>query len=72
MQHSDRDDDAYNLAIRKFLKQLGVTTHQELEQAMADIEPGEELPVTATISIPELNFTHEVKATLIGPDRRDG
>ncbi|XDZ66090.1 DUF6494 family protein [Alphaproteobacteria bacterium LSUCC0684] len=69
MQKNDMNDDAYTMAIRKFLKQLGVTTHQELEKAMAGIEPGAELPITATISIPELNFTHEVSATLIGPDR---
>jgi len=69
MQKNEMKDDAYTMAIRKFLKQLGVTTHQELEKAMAGIEPGAELPITATISIPELNFTHEVAATLIGPDR---
>ena len=69
MQHNEMKDDAYTMAIRKFLKQLGVTTHQELEKAMANIEPGAELPITATIHIPELNFSHEVSATLIGPDR---
>ena len=69
MQNTDMKDDAYTMAIRKYLKQLGVTTHQELEEATADIEPGAEMPVTATISIPELNFTHEVSATLIGPDK---
>ena len=68
--------DEATLAMRKFLKQLGVTTHQELENALlkavsnGQIEGAASLPVTATLSIPEIDFSHQVQATLITPSKQ--
>ncbi len=62
------------MAMRKFLKALGVTTHQKLESAMADavasgkMSAGELVDITATIIIGELDFTHQVTATLTAPE----
>ena len=68
---------ASETAMRKFLKQLGVTTHQKLEAAlqarlkdgMADA--GERLAVSAQIAIPELGFTHEIQVELMVPEADD-
>lgn len=76
---SDRKPDmaemsASEMALRKFLKQLGVTTHQKLEQALrtrlddGSGSAGDKLSVSATITISELGFTHEIQADLILPE----
>ena len=65
---------ASEIAMRKFLKQLGVTTHQRLEAALAGrlkdgmAAAGDRLTITAQIAIPELGFTHEVQAELMVPE----
>ena len=78
---SDRKPDmaemsASEMAMRKFLKQLGVTTHQQLEQVLqarvqSGATAGDKLAVTATIHIAELEFSHEIQADLILPEAKD-
>ena len=78
---SDRKPDmtemsASEVAMRKFLKQLGVTTHQQLEEALqarvqSGARPGDKMAVTATIHIAELEFSHEIQADLILPEAKD-
>jgi len=61
------------IAMRKFLKQLGVTAHQELEAALqaavADgrLAAGAGVAVNAEVTIAELGFTHRVEGTLLTP-----
>jgi len=61
------------IAMRKFLKQLGVTAHQELEAALraavADgrLAAGAQVAVNAEVTIAELGFTHRVDGTLKTP-----
>ena len=68
------DMTASEMTVRKFLKQLGVTGHQKLTDAMDDsvrsgiVSSGNELPVTATIEIGTLKFSHIVTASLIAPN----
>lgn len=68
---------ASETAMRKFLKQLGVTTHQKLESALqarlknGTADAGERLTVTAQIAISELSFTHEIQAELVVPEAHD-
>lgn len=63
------------MAMRKFLKTLGVTTHQRLDEALAGavaaggVEPGAQVDITARVTIDELGFSHEVSATLTAPER---
>ena len=65
---------ATEMAMRKFLKHLGVTAHQELADALvkavADgkLQPGASVSVTARIEIADLAFTHDVSANLVAPD----
>ena len=63
------------MSMRKFLKALGVTTHQKLEAELAErvasgsVAPGAQVEITASIAIGELDFSHEVSATLTAPER---
>jgi MOSC domain-containing protein YiiM len=65
---------ASEMAMRKFLKQLGVTAHQELAGALAKavadgkIAAGAEVVVTARVEIADLQFTHDVTANLVAPE----
>ncbi len=61
------------ISMRKFLKALGVTTHQKLEAAIADavasgsLDADQAVNITAKIEIAELSFNHEISATLVTP-----
>ena len=65
------------ISFRKFLKNLGVTTHKELEKLISSkIENGElnessTLNITAQIKIEELNFNHSISSTLILPKKNE-
>ena len=74
MSTSPRDEmNEDEIAMRKFLKQLGVTAHQELETALkaavADgrIAAGAELAVSAVVTIDSLGISHRVDAVLLAP-----
>jgi hypothetical protein len=55
------DDEAFNLSVRKFLKQLGITSQREIELAVRDlIDEGrlkgdESLPARATVTVEGLD-----------------
>ena len=65
---------ASEMSMRKFLKQLGVTAHQELEAAVAKavadgkLAPGGSIDITAELTIVELGLSHSVAARVIAPD----
>ena len=65
------------ISFRKFLKNLGVTTHKELENLInKKIENGElsensSLNITANIKIEELSFNHTITSTLLLPKKND-
>ena len=71
---SKTEMNATQMAMRKFLKQRGVTAHQELADALAKavangkLQPGDPVPVTARIEIADLAFTHDVTANLVAPE----
>jgi hypothetical protein len=68
------DMTASEMTVRKFLKQLGVTGHQKLTDALGEavrsgvLTPGSELPVSATIEVGMLKFSHSVDASVMAPD----
>ena len=68
------DMTASEMTVRKFLKQLGVTGHQKLTEALDEavssgvLTPGSELPVSATIEVGKLKFSHSVNASVMAPD----
>ena len=57
----------FNMSMRKFLKQVGVTSQQAIEAAMRDnSEAGKTYAVKAVITIEELGLTHEVTGEIAG------
>ena len=65
------------ISYRKFLKNLGVTTHKELENHIRlKIDNGEltensNIEITAEIKIKELNFEHSISSSLLLPKKND-
>ena len=60
----------FNMSMRKFLKQVGVTSQQAIEKAMRDhVTAGKNFAVKAVITIPELGLEHEIDGTIAGSDK---
>jgi hypothetical protein len=55
------DDDALNLSVRKFLKQLGITSQREIEMMVREqvdegrLQGDEQLPARATVTVEGLD-----------------
>lgn len=61
--------DDFNMSMHKFLKQVGVTSQQAIEEAMRGAgTSGKTYAVKATITIEELDMTHEVTGEIKGQD----
>lgn len=59
-------DDA-NMSMRKFLKQVGVTSQQAIEAAMRDSDTeGRTFRARAVVTIEELGLEHVVEGTIEG------
>lgn len=57
----------YNMSMRKFLKQVGVTSQQSIEEALRQAEAdGKTYAVKAVITIEDLGMTHTVTGELKG------
>jgi len=51
----------YNMSMRKFLKKVGVTSQQAIEDALREADDaGKSYAVKAVITIEELDLTHEI------------
>lgn len=61
------NEDKLNISIRKFLKQVGVTSQREIENAVREAQANE-LPDTLEISVqlrcPKLGIEHSVDGQL--------
>ncbi len=56
------DDDRFNMSMRKFLKQVGVTSQQKIEEAVrASGTASGKMKITARISAPGLGLDHTVE-----------
>ena len=59
--------DDFNMSMRKFLKQVGVTSQQAIEAAVRDKgAAGKSYAVRAVVTIEELGLTHEVTGEIRG------
>ena len=64
------DEDNFNMELRKFLKTVGVTSQREIEQAVragvesGAVKSGDQVKVTAVISIEGLGLDHEIDGSL--------
>ncbi|MCF6444236.1 DUF6494 family protein [Nereida sp. MMG025] len=62
-------DDDFNMSMRKFLKQVGVTSQKAIEDAVRDAgTSGKNYAVKAVITIEELGMTHTVDGQIKGQD----
>ena len=58
------DEDKFNLTVRKFLKEVGVTSQREIEKAVRDaiadgrLNGNETLEAKMTLEVPELDLRH--------------
>ena len=61
-------NDEFNMSMRKFLKQVGVTSQQAIEEALRSggAESGKSYAVKAKITIEELGMVHEVSGEISG------
>ena len=66
MSDKNIDEDRLNLEIRKFLKQVGVTSQREIEKAVRDALDSGALPDSGkvdarmTLSVPALGLEHVI------------
>ena len=61
--------DDFNMSMRKFLKQVGVTSQQAIEEAVRNAgASGQTYAVKAVITIEALDMTHEVTGEITGQD----
>lgn len=57
----------FNMSMRKFLKQVGVTSQQAIEEAMnGNDTAGKTFTARAVITIEELDLSHEVTGDIKG------
>lgn len=62
-------DDEFNMSMRKFLKQVGVTSQQAIEEAMRAQGPetaGKRYEAKVVLTIDGLDLRHEVTGTIKG------
>lgn len=57
-------DDEFNLSMRKFLKKVGVTSQQQLEEAVRQAGPKGKVSVSARLTCPELGLDHVVEGEI--------
>lgn len=64
------NDDVLNMAIRKFLKQVGITSQREIEHAVSNaVDSGllngtETLDVHMSLTVPALDLTHQINGQI--------
>lgn len=63
-------DDEFNMSLRKFLKQVGVTSQQAIEEAMRKAGPdvaGKKLNARMVLTIDGVDLNHVVEGQIKGP-----
>jgi Family of unknown function (DUF6494) len=58
------NEDKFNMSLRKFLKQVGVTSQREIERIVRDEKPAGTLPVKIVLTAPGTSLNHVVEAQL--------
>ena len=59
------DDDKFNMSLRKFLKQVGVTSQQQIERAVREAGvTGGRVPVKVVLSAEEIGLEHVVEGEI--------
>lgn len=64
------NDEAFNMSMRKFLKRVGVTSQQAIEEAVRSAERdgkalGAKIEARVVLQLPELGVSHEVTGDIL-------
>ena len=54
----------FNMSMRKFLKQVGVTSQQEIEKAVRAARPSGRVTAKVVLTIEEIGLTHTVEGEI--------
>lgn len=57
-------DEAFNMSLRKFLKQVGVTSQQEIEKAVRTAQPAGSVRAKMVLTIEEIGLSHTVEGEI--------
>lgn len=57
-------DEAFNMSLRKFLKQVGVTSQQEIEKAVRAAQPAGSVRAKMVLTIEEIGLSHTVEGEI--------
>lgn len=58
------DDEAFNMSMRKFLKQVGVTSQQKIEEAVRAANPAGPVRAKVVLTIEGLDMEHVVEGDI--------
>ena len=59
------DEDRFNMAVRKFLKEVGVTSQREIERVVRDgAAKGSTLRLRMTLTLEDVALEHVVETTI--------
>ena len=58
------DDDAFNMSMRKFLKQVGVTSQQKIEEAVRSANPSGPVKAKVVLTLEGLDMEHIVEGEI--------
>ena len=58
------DDEAFNMSMRKFLKQVGVTSQQKIEEAVRAADPSGPVKAKVVLTIEGLDMEHVVEGEI--------
>jgi hypothetical protein len=58
------DEDRFNMAIRKFLKEVGVTSQREIEDLVRSGKAGDKLKLRMTLTAEGTDLNHTVETEI--------
>jgi len=58
------DEDRFNMAIRKFLKEVGVTSQREIEELVRSGKAGDKLKLRMTLTAEGTDLDHTVETEI--------
>jgi Family of unknown function (DUF6494) len=70
MEEAYMDDNTFNLAVRRFLKEVGITSQREIEKAVREgiqtghLQRDRKLRARMTLEVSEVNLVHVVEGEI--------
>jgi Family of unknown function (DUF6494) len=64
------NEEVFNTSLRKFLKQMGITSQREIEKAVRDavasgrLKGNEKLPAKMVLTVGGVSLTHEISGEI--------